>query len=101
MLLDSRHGPTPHDLDVMEFLKSQDIPITVVFTKTDLLKNQSERFKRTRDATSVLKGIGIDPSSVFWVSSTTKLGLSELVRSFIESKNDRKNRGDEGQCQEE
>lgn len=99
VLLDSRHGPTPEDRKVMEFLSLKRIPITVVFTKVDLLRTQSERAARTREATQALVDLGIDLNSVFWVSSSSKIGLKELVRSFSIPLNS--TRGSEGQCQEE
>lgn len=85
MLLDSRHGPTELDCKAMEFLSLKNIPLTVIFTKADLLKTQSERSRRHREADQALKKLGVNLESVFWVSSSSKAGLSELVQSLKKS----------------
>ncbi len=42
LLLDSRVGPTESDLDVINFLNSEGLPLTIIASKIDKLK-QSER----------------------------------------------------------
>ena len=54
VLLDARHGPTQNDEEAIEFLVSERVPVMIVFTKCDSLKNQSERVKRHREAGAAL-----------------------------------------------
>lgn len=69
VLLDARHGPTPLDREAIQFLLSARVPITVVFTKTDTLKTQSQRHARKREAETAMKELGFEPSATFWVSA--------------------------------
>jgi GTP-binding protein len=68
MLFDSRHGPTDQDLEALEFFVSKNIPIQIVLTKIDQLKNQSERAKRKREIIEAMAVYSIDPSHLIWVS---------------------------------
>lgn len=78
LILDSRHGPTELDLEAIEFLSLQSIPVTFVFAKVDTLKTQSERALRKRQATLALKDLGIEEPSIFWISSLKNVGLQDL-----------------------
>jgi GTP-binding protein len=93
VLLDSRHGPTDLDLNAIQFLSLQSIPVTFVFTKVDALKTQAQRAARQKEAVQALKKLGIqfDPErshrpggslsdTVFWVSSHDKHGLKPLIQ---------------------
>lgn len=78
LLLDARHGPTAIDLSAIEFLSSQGIPITFVFSKSDTLKTQSDRARRHREVAQQLKALGAEPDSAIWVSSRTRDGIQKL-----------------------
>lgn len=82
VLLDARHGPTEMDEQAIRFLSFESIPVTFVFTKTDQLKNQSERARRRKEASEALMNLGFDPKDAFWVSSKTKDGLKPLVKEL-------------------
>ncbi len=82
VLLDARHGPTESDLDAIDFLSSRGIPVTLVFSKVDTLKTQSERALRQREVANILNEVGIEPKAVFWVSSRTQIGLNKLVQDL-------------------
>jgi len=82
VLLDARHGPTPVDLEALRFLAGEGIPLTIVFSKSDTLKTQSERAKRRKETAQALTELGIDPSLVFWVSSETRDGLKVLAKEL-------------------
>lgn len=69
VLLDARHGPTPADCEAIEFLSLKRIPVTLIFTKADTLKTQSERSSRIKEAAILLEKLGVDAKDVFWVSS--------------------------------
>lgn len=68
MLFDSRHGPTPADLEALEYFMDQRLPLQIVMTKTDQLKNQSERAKRKREIKEALEPYGISEADLIWVS---------------------------------
>lgn len=85
VLMDARHGPTDLDLEALGFLSSLHIPVTLVFTKSDALKNQSERARRLKETSEALKAVGLDPRQAYWVSVEKDPGLrqlQELVRSL-------------------
>jgi GTP-binding protein len=82
VLLDSRHGPTPLDLEAIDFLSSQGIPVTFVFTKSDGLKTQSDRARRRREASEALKKLGAIPEDAHWVSVKTRDGLKKLTEDL-------------------
>ena len=84
VLLDARHPPSPLDIEAIRFLSLEQVPVTLVFTKADALKNQSERVARRREASRILTDLGYDPELAFWVSSRTKDGLKELTRELRE-----------------
>lgn len=82
VLLDARHGPTPLDLQAIQFLSFENIPVTFVFTKFDQLKTQSERARRRKEAFQKLHELGYSPEDAFWVSATNKTGLRELEKAL-------------------
>lgn len=82
VLLDSRHGPTPLDVEAIRFLSLESIPVTFVFTKYDALKNQSERARRKKEASQALLELGYDPKDAIWVSAKSGFGLKELSREL-------------------
>jgi GTP-binding protein len=79
VLLDARHGPTELDEDAIRFLAGEGIPMTIVFSKCDQLKTQSERSSRKKEAGLVLEKLGYNPEMAFWVSGKTKDGLKSLA----------------------
>ncbi len=78
VLLDARHGPTPIDRVAIEFLSSSKVPVTLIFSKCDELRTQSERIRRRRET-------GMPGESGLWVSARTGEGvdgLRRLLRTF-------------------
>jgi GTP-binding protein len=53
LLIDAQIGPTPNDLDVMEFLLQQGLPATIVASKIDKLK-PSEKNRQIQNIRSQL-----------------------------------------------
>ena len=84
VLLDSRHAPSAQDIEAIRFLSLEKVPVTLVFTKADALKTQSERVLRKRESMQILKDLGYDATKAFWVSSRTKDGIKELTRELRE-----------------
>lgn len=79
VLLDSRHGPTELDVQAIEFLKSEGIPVTFIMTKSDSLKTQSERAARKKEVEKAIRDLGFEGSAVHWVSAKSKDGLKKLT----------------------
>ncbi|MGK5086350.1 ribosome biogenesis GTP-binding protein YihA/YsxC [Bdellovibrionota bacterium FG-2] len=84
LLLDARHGPSEQDIDALKFMQSENVPVIIVFAKADLLKTQSERAKRKKEASQIVLEMGYDPSQVHWVSSVTGDGIKELTQVLKE-----------------
>ena len=74
VLVDGEIGPTPLDLQMLEWLRAHDRPHTVIATKHDKVKS-SARDKRRR---AVAAGCGLPPSDIVWVSATKGVGLDRL-----------------------
>ena len=83
VLFDSRHGPTEQDIEALEFFQSKSIPIQVVMTKFDQLKNQSERALRRNEVLRVLEPYGILKDHIFWVSIKDQKSLEHLRKTFL------------------
>jgi GTP-binding protein len=68
MLFDSRHGPTDQDLEALEYFVGKRIPIQIILTKIDQLKNQSMRATRKREILEILAPYSITNENLIWVS---------------------------------
>lgn len=82
ILIDARNGPTPADCDAIEYFKKSGVPLTIVFSKSDGLKNQSERARRKREGSAKLAELMLNPDDALWVSSTTEENLNFLARKL-------------------
>lgn len=78
-LWDSRHGPTRVDREAIAFLSLRKVPSTIVMTKSDQLKTQSERARRLKEVQAALRELGLESSDVVWVSSKTGKGIGDLA----------------------
>jgi GTP-binding protein len=74
VLVDGEIGPTPLDVQMLEWLRSHGRPHTVIATKHDKVKS-SARDKRKRE---LAVGCGLDPSEIVWVSAAKNVGLDRL-----------------------
>lgn len=82
VLVDGAIGPTRLDEQMLDWLRYNALPHTVVATKHDKVKS-SKRSGRVRDLAA---GCRLDPEDVIWVSATKGTGidrLRSLVRSFL------------------
>jgi GTP-binding protein len=77
-LVDSRHPPTPLDLEMMEYLGDLGLPALVVLTKMDLVK-ASKREKTVADAAKALE---LDRDQILPFSSKTREGREELLEAL-------------------
>ena len=82
VLVDGEIGPTPLDVQMLEWLRYNDVPHTVVATKSDKVKS-SKRPARRRDLAA---GCHLEQGDIVWVSSTKGDGverLRDLVRLHL------------------
>ena len=75
LLVDIRHTPTEQDIQMLDYLTIQNIPVTIVATKYDKIK-KTERAKRLQDIASTLK-VGIE--NIYLISSETAYGKDNIV----------------------
>lgn len=81
-LVDSRHFPSNDDIAFFNFAKDENLPITLVLTKSDKL-NQSEKSKAKKH---MLEAFNLGEDDLFFVSQSDKnslLKLSEHLESFL------------------
>ena len=75
LLVDIRHVPTNQDVQMLDYLTFNNIPVTIVATKYDKIK-KSDRAKRLQDIASTLK-VGIE--NIYLISSETAYGKDNIV----------------------
>ena len=74
VLVDGEIGPTPLDVQMLDWLRENGVPHTVVATKTDKVKS-SQRQRRKRE---LADGCRLEPGDVVSVSVTNGAGLDQL-----------------------
>lgn len=78
LLIDSRHGPTGDDREMVDFLALRELPALFVLTKIDKLK-RSERKKKIRGAREALE---VPPDQLMVTSAVTGEGKDTLLESL-------------------
>jgi GTP-binding protein len=84
VLVDGEIGPTKLDVQMLDWLRANTLPHTVVATKHDKVK-ATQRDKRKRD---LARGCDLLPSDIVWVSAAKGTGidrLQSLVRTWLAS----------------
>jgi GTP-binding protein len=82
LLVDGEIGPTDSDLAMLDWLRTQAVPHSVIATKHDKVKS-SRRERRKRDLATACR---LDPGDVVWVSAVKGVGidrLRDLVRLWL------------------
>lgn len=74
VLIDGEIGPTPLDVQMLDWLRAEAVPHSVVATKWDKVKS-SRRQTRLRD---LARGCHLEPGDVVTVSATTGAGIERL-----------------------
>ena len=74
VLVDAEIGPTPLDLQVLEWLADNDVPHTVVATKIDKIKSSQRQNRRKQLAAAC----HLEPGDVVWVSAAKGINLDTL-----------------------
>ncbi len=86
VLIDSRHGPQKVDLEFLEKCKKWQVPVSIVFTKTD---NENQRLvsKNVKDFFEAMKQTWQFLPQYFVTSAVKKTGKDKLL-SFINETNE-------------
>ena len=82
VLVDGAIGPTPLDEQMLDWLRENTVPHTVVATKLDKVKS-AKRVARRRDLSA---GCRLDPADIVWTSASKGENidlLRDLVRSHL------------------
>jgi GTP-binding protein len=74
VLVDSEIGPTPLDVQMLEWLRYNEVPHTVVATKSDKVKS-AKRQRRKRD---LAEGCMLEQGDIVWVSASRNIGIDRL-----------------------
>ncbi len=74
VLVDGEIGPTRLDLELLEWVRANQIPHTIVATKHDKVKS-SQRAKRKKDLAA---GCRLDTEDIVWVSAAKGTGIERL-----------------------
>jgi len=74
VLVDGEIGPTPLDVQMLDWLRQEDVPHTVVATKGDKVKS-SKRATRRRDLAA---GCQLEQGDIVWVSAAKGDGIDRL-----------------------
>jgi GTP-binding protein len=74
LLVDGEIGPTKLDLEVLDWLRANTLPHSIVATKHDKVKS-SRRDKRRRELATLCM---LEPSDVIWASAAKNTGIDRL-----------------------
>jgi GTP-binding protein len=78
VLVDGEIGPTKLDLQMLDWLRDNELPHQVVATKTDKVKPSRLAGRKQQLAAAC----GLDTGDVLWVSATKKVGVDQLRSSI-------------------
>ncbi len=82
VLIDGEIGPTKLDVQMLEWLRDNEIPHQVIATKSDKVKS-GKKPSRKRDLAA---GCMLDPGDIVWVSASKGINidrLQDLIRSWL------------------
>lgn len=83
VLIDIRLEPQKNDLDFIEFLGTNGVPFSIVFTKADKL-TPNQALKKVNDYKSALLSTWEELPPVFVTSATNRTGKDELLEYIQE-----------------
>lgn len=86
VLVDIRHKPQPIDLEFMEWLGTNGIPFSIIFTKADKLKPAVIQKNVDAYLQELVEGVWEEAPSHFITSSSKGIGRNEVL-NFIEGIN--------------
>ncbi len=82
VLVDGEIGPTKLDVQMLEWLRSNEVPHQVVATKSDKVKSAKKATRKKELAA----GCMLEPGDIVWVSASKGIGiepLQDLIRSWL------------------
>ncbi len=74
ILVDGPIGPTPLDVQMLEWLRDNEVPHTVVATKMDKVKSSKRRTRKGELAA----GCMLETGDIVWVSSSKNVNVDQL-----------------------
>ena len=74
VLVDGPIGPTPLDVQMLDWLRDNEVPHTVVATKMDKVKSAKRRTRRAQLAA----GCMLETGDIVWVSSAKNVNIDQL-----------------------
>ena len=74
VLVDGEVGPTKLDTQMLEWLRANGLPHTVIATKHDKVKSS----KRDKQKKIVADKVDLEPRDVVWVSAHKGVGIDRL-----------------------
>lgn len=77
VLVDAVAGPTKSDSTMIDWLKYQNFPFSIVVHKIDKIASPKLEARKQE----ILKALFIEDREIFWVSSTKGLGIPQLQQS--------------------
>ena len=80
VLVDGEIGPTKLDVQLLEWMRSNELPLALIATKHDKVKS-SQRDKRKRE---LAEGCAVAQSEVVWVSAAKGVGIDRLRGHILE-----------------
>jgi GTP-binding protein len=78
LLVDGEVGPAKLDLELLDWLRANDVPFRIVATKHDKVRSS----KRTRRRRDLAAGCGVEERDVVWVSAERGVGV-DRVRDVV------------------
>jgi GTP-binding protein len=79
VLVDGEIGPTKLDVQMLDWLRANQVPHTVVATKLDKVK-PSKLATRKKE---LAKSAGLDTGDVMWVSASKGTGIEQLAKHVV------------------
>ena len=82
VLVDGEIGPTKLDLQMLEWLRANELPHSIIATKADKVKSSQRERRKTELAAKCM----LEPGDVVWVSAAKNTGidrLRDLVRTWL------------------
>ena len=74
VLVDGEIGPTKLDVQMLEWLRDNEIPHQVIATKSDKVKSA----KKPRRRKDLAEGCMLEPGDIVWVSASKGIGIDRL-----------------------
>jgi len=79
-LIDARHGPSPEDVQMLDFLAELEAPTVIAATKIDKLS----RAALTKQIATIAEALGVDTDQIIPFSAVTGEGRDELAAAIVE-----------------